>query len=440
MKIENFKMSGKSAINSILNDVYEINEYTIRKLLKTCNVSFLITGANRVQSMLLCESGDSYVQQSQRYVGMGPGAYCLSDEFKTHCNNAEEAIRLINKSFRLYNKMTELKDPTKKGRLTRDDFLYGVPYEDARYILPLATTTNIAVTMSGDKLLDLYTLCIKHRVVFKDLLNELSENIGGTLHSKLYGRACFFNEDTQLLNKYYSPFFNLIKEGQVVEISSDNFDDNVVIGALTSTNEKSGLDVYNSWDNKEEKTEGLINRVAFGYGHMGILEQSRTTYGMSCSLSAYHQVIRHRLQSIHPEPLYELLRDKYRNFYVPDSIKESKFYDDYFELACEYKVFLYNNFGSINDEFFYPLLLNCFYIKFITSCNARHDTFIFRERLCLTAQEEIRTMFNKKYDSLLEKSPVIYKHALPPCVYGACKEGKMTCGRSSELKEKYKKE
>lgn len=45
-----------------------IKAATVKELLKTCNISFVLEGLNRWQSTMICELKDSYVQQSQRYV------------------------------------------------------------------------------------------------------------------------------------------------------------------------------------------------------------------------------------------------------------------------------------------------------------------------------------------------------------------------------------
>jgi len=102
MKIENFKMSMLNMINMELDKKFQANEHTMRTILKTANISFLITGANRVQSMLLCELGDSYVQQSQRYVGMGADSYVLHPHFDSYVTEHGNAKELIHKSFHLY--------------------------------------------------------------------------------------------------------------------------------------------------------------------------------------------------------------------------------------------------------------------------------------------------------------------------------------------------
>ena len=41
-------------------------------------------------------------------------------------------------------------------------------------------------------------------------------------------------------------------------------------------------------------------------------------------------------------------------------------------------------------------------------------------------------------EELRKLSDILYKTAVPSCVYGTCKEGKMTCGRAAEMREKYR--
>ena len=37
----------------------------------------------------------------------------------------------------------------------------------------------------------------------------------------------------------------------------------------------------------------------------------------------------------------------------------------------------------------------------------------------------------------LKAAPHLFKKAGPPCVSGACPEGKMSCGKLKEMREKY---
>ena len=71
------------------------------------------------------------------------------------------------------------------------------------------------------------------------------------------------------------------------------------------------------------------------------------------------------------------------------------------------------------------------------SSNARMDCQMLRERICRNAQWEIRDIAERKLDLLRQKSSVLYKNALPPCVYGTCKEGTYTCGQAGAMRKKY---
>jgi thymidylate synthase (FAD) len=83
------------------------------------------------------------------------------------------------------------------------------------------------------------------------------------------------------------------------------------------------------------------------------------------------------------------------------------------------------------------LLLNCDKIKIITSTNARIDADIMKERLCNNAQWEIRELYEKKLIQLKKINKTIYENICPPCVKGICPEGKLSCGKILEVKEKY---
>lgn len=57
------------------NENKTINENVLKEILRTVNITFVAEGINRIQSTLLCELKDSYVQQSQRYVTMDESSY-----------------------------------------------------------------------------------------------------------------------------------------------------------------------------------------------------------------------------------------------------------------------------------------------------------------------------------------------------------------------------
>ena len=59
------------------------------------------------------------------------------------------------------------------------------------------------------------------------------------------------------------------------------------------------------------------------------------------------------------------------------------------------------------------------------------------DRTCQNAQWEIRELAVKKVLELRKLSAVLYEKALPSCVQGNCREGKMTCGQAAKVREMF---
>lgn len=115
MRITNFESPGLHDLALWIEENKDktINEDIMKEILKTFNITFVAEGINRIQSTLLCELKDSYVQQSQRYVTMDESSYEIPLLNETDNIRAKE---LIEKAFKLYGKMSELKEEEFKGR------------------------------------------------------------------------------------------------------------------------------------------------------------------------------------------------------------------------------------------------------------------------------------------------------------------------------------
>jgi len=60
-------------------------------------------------------------------------------------------------------------------------------------------------------------------------------------------------------------------------------------------------------------------------------------------------------------------------------------------------------------------------------------------RCCNRAQWEIREMAIEMLKLAKKAAPLIFEDAGPACVKGSCSEGKMTCGKATEVREFFKK-
>lgn len=438
MEISNFEQTGLETVVEWIeeNKIDDLEQDSLEEALKRVNISFVLEGINRAQSTLLCELKDSYVQQSQRYVSLDEDAYQLPDLAK---EDKEQAQSLVNQAFQLYEEMSQLKEGDFKGRPKLEHYKYGIPIEDARYILPLATKTNISVAMTGNKLYNLFSLLFeeKYAALFKELREELLARLPDAVVN-LLPTDFESSYDAKLINKLYQDDLAKLnpEEDMILLDSFDDLDLKVGLGAATSTSAQVPSQKLASWGDKaEEKAEALAQRV-LGYGHESIAEQARTTFAMICSLVTYHQQIRHRLSQNHREELLNLIL-KERPVLVPPTIVDTKFENDFVDLAAEIKEFrsyIYEEYGLDKALTF---LLNCDQIKLIISTNARIDNEMLSERICFNAQWEIRELATKKLLRLRELSDILYENALPSCVYGTCTEGQLSCGRADEMRNKF---
>ena len=84
------------------------------------------------------------------------------------------------------------------------------------------------------------------------------------------------------------------------------------------------------------------------------------------------------------------------------------------------------------------LLLSGQTVPVVTTMNAGELYVFFRLRTCSRAQWEIREIATDMLKCLREKYPRLFNLYGPTCfVTGKCPEGKMCCGKTVEMKEKF---
>jgi thymidylate synthase ThyX len=425
LKITNFEHTGLERVETWLlaDREQNIDLADLKECLKTVNVSFVLEGINRVNSMLICELKDSYVQQSQRYVSHSEAWF---DEPDLPPEEKRRGQALIRQASRLYAAMSE--SPSE------------IPIEDARYILPLSAKTHLTVAMSADKLVDFFALCNDSRC--RLLMNPIRKGMEPLLPAALYQRlqsAPSGDVRDPLVSAFYQDDMDKLTSDRPMVLLQAFTDLNLKagLGALTSTRAQAPSEVLAAWgDGAPEKAQTVAQKV-MSYGHTSIAEQARTTFGMMCSIVTYHQQIRHRLSSNHREALVTLARVENRPVMIPPSIAESAFKEDFLALTQSFKAFrlqILERFGLDRALLF---LQNCDQIKLIYSTNARMDAAVLSERICTNAQWEIRDLCVRKLALLRNLSETLYKEAAPACVSGPCREGGKSCGRQTEMRARF---
>ena len=278
MKISYFESFGLKKINNYIKQVNILNKNEFMELLKTAIITLQIEECSRLFTTFLCELKFSYVQQSQRYVHLNDNGYIMPNikDEKLYIKGQD----LLKESFVLYKEMSELKQKS-KGRPKKEDYKYGIPIEDARYILPLACKSNITVTMDGTQLFELYSFLFNNDYCFiDDFISQLNKNIPNTIliYMKKFTQNDNF-KDNNIVKNFYKNGFNKINDSVVILNTFLNPVVNTGMAAVTSTHEENQSKIRNNWNkNITNKCEGITNRV-LGYGHNGIIGHQRIITG-----------------------------------------------------------------------------------------------------------------------------------------------------------------
>ncbi len=103
----------------------------------------------------------SYAQQSQRYVNLKEPVFVTPPKIAKNANMRKAYEETMQGIWKHYNTLLEM----------------GIPAEDARYVLPNATCTNIIMTMNARSLLNFFDLrcCLHAQWEIRTLANKILE-------------------------------------------------------------------------------------------------------------------------------------------------------------------------------------------------------------------------------------------------------------------------
>lgn len=197
----------------------------------------------------------------------------------------------------------------------------------------------------------------------------------------------------------------------------------------------------------DENVEKFLNRLV-SMGHFSPIEHISFTFAVEgVSRSLTHQLVRHRIAS-YSQQSQRYVKEKQFEYIVPGEIeaidgarelfirqmeRDQETYDELVRLLMEAGR---NEKQAIEDARY--VLPNACETKIVVTMNARSLMHFFNLRTCERAQREIRELSTEMLRLVREVYPIIFKNAGPGCVAGPCPEGKMTCGKIEEIREKFK--
>jgi len=143
----------------------------LRKIIKDGHTSILehnvfvyyVSGLSRVAShQLVRKRIASFSQQSQRYVNAENFNFIIPKTIE-NTELVEEYEKIMNSNFDFYQKMVD----------------EGIPKEDARFILPNATSTQLIVSMNAHALIDFFVkrICVRSQWEVRKLAEIMLEEV-----------------------------------------------------------------------------------------------------------------------------------------------------------------------------------------------------------------------------------------------------------------------
>ena len=198
----------------------------------------------------------------------------------------------------------------------------------------------------------------------------------------------------------------------------------------------------------DKKTDAADNaayiRRVLASGHTSIAEHASFTFGLEgVSRTLLAQITRHRVASfsVQSQRYVSVAGAEVFDYVLPPRIRalgpeaEEKFvqqmktmqrwYDEWSEALGQ---------DSAEDARF--VLPGAAATRIVMTMIARELLHFFSLRMCNRAQWEVREAAWRMYELVYPLAPSVFENAGPGCARGACPEGKRTCGRAAEVREK----
>lgn len=211
-----------------------------------------------------------------------------------------------------------------------------------------------------------------------------------------------------------------------------------------------------------DNTEKYLNML-MDLGHESPIEHASFTFAVEgISRTLTHQLVRHRMASYSQQSQRYVKLEQFQ-YIIPHSIENISKAKELFIKSMEDSQTTYNslvdiliteNIKKLQDEgkdektskrlaekiaiedarYVFP---NACETKIMFTMNVRSLLNFFKHRCCNRAQWEIREMSDLMLMEIKKIAPTLFKYAGPPCLAGTCPEGKMSCGKIKEVREKY---
>lgn len=367
----------------------------------------------------------SFTVKSRRYVDFSDAGFFVP-EFSSE-SVKEKYTEHMSKLFDTYNKLTEK----------------GVAKEDARFVLPYCFFSNFICSMNAREFLNvlramLYGRGSKYPEIKKiglSLLEQAQEIAPGVMESfNNFGKT--FNDKPDF--SFLSSKGKYVNEKPLVELISYTKNSDLAVAKTALISETAlNQDEVNTVVSDSETRKRIIDAV-IDCARPRPLEAASYTFRLNnVSLACITHIVRHRIQCVTVPELTSSNRGRY---IIPPAIKaDAELFELYTNAFSETEK-LYNELRDMgeSEENLVYVLLSGNTLDLTITMNARELLLFLKLRTCERAQWEIRDYAYLMLKMLRESAPDIFRRYGPSCfVTGVCPEGRLSCGKISEIKNRF---
>jgi len=368
---------------------------------------FSIKNLSRAATLHLClPEYLMHLQQSMRRATAERG-YVLPEQIKESSFH-EEVKETLDQAFETYKELLEEE----------------IPIEDARFLLPLYTRTNIQTAGNARELMHLYHMTKEEPVPtpVKKIVDEMVEKA----RKKAPGIFKDWGHNYERLAWFPSAQLYTEENGTFNEILEEN---NYPGEAEYIEKEMSEEAIDKAIKERDEAELSNLKHIHNGNKIQGFLAPM--------SIACYHQSTRQRTWNHSIESIYDAAERG--NIVIPPTVKESphtdKFKEQHRQMIKLYKKLVNNGIPKEEAIGVIPHSVEMYDLIHVNGWNSIHS---IGKRTCTKAQWEIRRIANKVAAEIRKRNPVLGKYTYPQgVIYGECPEAD-PCGLCDKIIEKRK--
>lgn len=354
----------------------------------------------------------SFTIKSGRYVNFSNAGFNLPDGFTAEQKSAIK--RHYGHTFKTYDKFVAA----------------GVPVEDARFVLPYGLKTNIYMSLNARELIHVICTMIYGRGKHYEEIYKLGMQLKAQFDERYPGLI-------ETNEKYYTSDLTSALKVECVPCKKVEYVKHTVELLSYTPNASQSLDEFAKFCGYEKFDFDLAlkdDKMA------KLLEHFNYTFKVKdFALIILKHYSRHRMQSLSTSPI-ALMANSSR-FVIPESIESVPELKADFEKMIKENRRLYNKLVAEGLDPYLSIYLtpHAAAIDFVSTMNAREILHLCNLRNCNRAQWEIRNLSVSMLKEVKAVDPKMFEKFGPSCyTTGVCPEGRLSCGKLAEMREKFK--